>query len=340
MSVWIDFKELRASLDFEEVLRHYGVEVKRRGDQHHGFCPLPNHNGRRNSPSFSAHLDRGIFQCFGCKAKGNTLDFAALMERVDPENTAAFREVARRLQEKFCPERGAGNRSVSQSKPADLASATNSVRTVIINAPIDFELKGLDPRHPYLGSRGFTVETIDRFGLGFCSRGLLRDRIAIPLHDHKGQLIGYAGRVIDDNAITDNNPKYRFPSKRERGGKMFEFRKSRFLYNGFRIREWVDDLVVVEGFASVWWLDQNGFPSCVATMGSDCSDRQAELIIGRVSPYGRVWVLSDADPAGDAYSRSVLLQVAPLRLVKWLKLKDRKQPTDLSRQELKTLLSS
>ena len=41
MKTWIDFKALRAKLDFEQVLRHYGVEVKRKGNQHQGFCPLP-----------------------------------------------------------------------------------------------------------------------------------------------------------------------------------------------------------------------------------------------------------------------------------------------------------
>ncbi|HLX70513.1 MAG TPA: CHC2 zinc finger domain-containing protein, partial [Verrucomicrobiae bacterium] len=86
MSGWIDFKALRAKLDFEQMLRHYGVEVKRKGKQHHGFCPLPNHNGKKNSPSFSANLERGIFQCFGCGAKGNSLEFAALMEKVDPKD--------------------------------------------------------------------------------------------------------------------------------------------------------------------------------------------------------------------------------------------------------------
>src|SRR6267142_2480387 len=98
MSKWIDFKELRAKLTFEQVLRHYGVEVKRNGNQHHGFCPLPNHNGKRNSPSFSANLDKGIFQCFGCGAKGNLLEFAALMENVDPKNGAELRKVALKLQ--------------------------------------------------------------------------------------------------------------------------------------------------------------------------------------------------------------------------------------------------
>src|SRR6266850_3677845 len=102
MSTWIDFKQLRSKLDFEQVLKHYGVEVKRKGNQHHGFCPLPKHNGKKNSASFSAHLERGIFQCFGCGAKGNVLEFAALMEKVDPQDGEALREVAFKLQQRFC----------------------------------------------------------------------------------------------------------------------------------------------------------------------------------------------------------------------------------------------
>ena len=38
------------------------------------------------------------------------------------------------------------------------------------NAPLDFELKGLDAEHPYLLSRGFTPETIEQFGLGLASQ--------------------------------------------------------------------------------------------------------------------------------------------------------------------------
>ena len=89
MKTWIDFKGLRKKLDFEQVLRHYGVEVKRKGNQHQGYCPLPNHQGKKNSPSFSANLERGIFQCFGCGAKGNVLEFAAMMEKADPKDGAA-----------------------------------------------------------------------------------------------------------------------------------------------------------------------------------------------------------------------------------------------------------
>src|SRR5947208_1139411 len=103
-TTWIDFKALRTKLDFALVLEQYGVTVKRAGNQHHGFCPLPNHNGKKNSPSFSANLERGIFQCFGCGAKGNVLEFAAMMSKVDPQDGAALRQVALELQKRFCPE--------------------------------------------------------------------------------------------------------------------------------------------------------------------------------------------------------------------------------------------
>src|SRR5580700_9598850 len=101
MSAWIDFKALRAQLKFEDVLRHYGVEVKNTNrKQFQCYCPLPNHNGKRNSPSFSANLERGIFNCFGCGAKGNLIDFAVLMAGGSPDNGADVRSAALLLQEK------------------------------------------------------------------------------------------------------------------------------------------------------------------------------------------------------------------------------------------------
>lgn len=333
MSAWINFKELRARLDFEQVLRHYNVEVKRKGNQHHGFCPLPAHNGKRNSPSFSANLDRGIFQCFGCGAKGNTLEFAAMMEGVPLSDGTRFRELSNRLQERFCPE--VGTASTSKPEPKRVNDETKDDAPRIINATLDFELKGLDPKHPYLLKRGFTQDTIDHFGLGFCSRGYHKDRIAIPLHDHAGKLVGYGGRVVDDLTITEDNPRYRLPGDRKRDGKVYEFRKTLFLYNGYRIKVPLDRLIVVESFTAVWWLVQNHLPDVVGTMGADCSDTQAELIVSLVKPDGQVWAMTDGDPAGERCATAILARVAQHRLVRWVKLDEGIQPTDLSEQELK-----
>jgi hypothetical protein len=35
---------------------------------------------------------------------------------------------------------------------------------------------------------------------------MLKSRVAIPLHDAGGKLIGYAGRVVDDTAINEDKP--------------------------------------------------------------------------------------------------------------------------------------
>ncbi|HEY7118890.1 MAG TPA: CHC2 zinc finger domain-containing protein, partial [Tepidisphaeraceae bacterium] len=314
-ATWVDFRELRERLDFLAVLKHYGVELKLRNgnrSQHQGFCPLPTHQGKQRSPSFSANLIRKCFQCFGCQASGNVLDFAVRMEGHDPGDREAVRRVALALQERFLgtsserPPRNADSKPKAEPEAstrtqdsgegrAQKKPSEGSARPVIVNAPLDFQLRGLDPNHPYLKGRGFTKETIGYYGLGYCARGLMQSRIVIPLHDPLGRLIGYAGRVVDDQAITDDNPRYRFPSAREREGKTYEFHKSEFLYRGFEVKSPVSQLVIVEGFASVWWFRECGLDiEVVALMGASCSETQSKLIVESLDPDGTAWVMPDA----------------------------------------------
>jgi DNA primase len=333
---WIDFKTLRKGLSFEKVLAYYRVTVKRRspGNRHQGFCPLPTHQGKKRSPSFSAKLDFGVWQCFGCRASGNVLDFAVRMEGLDPEDKQALRTVALKLQQHFqIPGVDQPRDSIKrEGKPAvPLAEpAIKPGRAAIVNPPLDFELKDLDGGHPYLRDRGFSEETIRHFGLGYCNRGLMKGRIAIPLHDAAGRLIGYAGRLADETAACPDAPKYLLPGPRERDGTTYEFRKSLFLYNGHRLpAPAVADLAVVEGFPACWWLWQAGYPAVVALMGSDCSAEQGALIASSVAPDGRVWVFPDAGAAGERCALTVLARVAPQRFCRWVRL-DEGQPTDLS----------
>ena len=124
-------------------------------------------------------------------------------------------------------------------------------------------------------------------------RRFLKGRVAIPLHDADARLVGYAGRIVDDAEIGEDNPRYKFPGTREREGKLLEFRKTLFLYNGFRFKTPLDELIVVEGFTAVWWLHQSGLPHVVGVMGSDCSEKQGELIVSLVKPTGQVWLCPD-----------------------------------------------
>ncbi len=344
MSTWIDFKELREQLDFAAVLRHYGAELKAKGDQQQGFCPLPDHNGQRNSPSFSANVKKGIFQCFGCGAKGNIIEFSALMEKLNPKDGRDLRKAALVLKKQFVPDAEvtrtrnpkAGFQREAKAKLAELP--IKEEKPVLINPTLDFELKDLDSEHPYLAQRGLNEETIRHFGLGFCSRGYLKNRMVVPLHSSDSRLIGYAGRIVNDEDISKDCPKYQFPGSRERAGRILEFRKSEFLYNGHRLKSQVSDLIVVEGLLSVHWLYQSKIPYAVGLMGWACSERQAELIVSHVKANGRVWILSDGDEAGERCAVNVFQMVAPYRALRWVKLGEKKQPTDYSGEELKGLL--
>jgi DNA primase len=334
MSRWIDFRELRSKLSFEAVLSKHGVEIKKKGIQHLGFCPLPGHKGEKRSPSFSANLEKGIFQCFGCGGKGNVLEFSALMQGVDVKNGQALRDVALSLQREFCPELEKHKKpkkgETAPSTQTEILPQGKAVSKVIVNAPLDFELKKLEPSHPYLDKRGFTKETIEHFGLGFCFKGLLAGRIAIPVHAPDGKLVGYCGRIVDDTKINEANPRYKFPPPRQRTGVTYEFHKSKLLYNAHRILKPVENLIVVEGFPSVWWSHQMGFADAVALMGWAMSEEQAAIIAELVSPSGTVWLIPDGDEAGKKCAEAALPRLALNRRVRLIKLDEGKQPTDYS----------
>lgn len=90
------------------------------------------------------------------------------------------------------------------------------------NKPLKFRLDKLERSHPYLVERGLTTETLVDFGAGFCAEGIMAGRIAIPIHNPKGDVVAYAGRLIGEP--TDDNPKYKLPPG---------FRKSLELINFF-----------------------------------------------------------------------------------------------------------
>jgi DNA primase len=76
---WVDFKHIKASVSFEQLLAHYGLELRpTKGFELLGLCPF--HEDTK--PSFRVNTEKGVFHCFGCDAKGNLLDFVARKESV------------------------------------------------------------------------------------------------------------------------------------------------------------------------------------------------------------------------------------------------------------------
>ena len=329
MGDWIDFRELRLRLNFSDVLQKYDVRLKRRNSQAVGQCPLPNHSGNRNKESFSANLEKGIFQCFSCEAKGNVLDFACLMDGGDPGKGSDLRKSALALAKYFKIALGDQHAPV----PTQRVPPRSQTEHIVVNGLLDFELKDLDPQHQYLAGRGFSEQTIKYFGLGYCSRGHFKDRIAIPLHNEKGVRVGYAGRAVDDAL----EPKYLFPGTRKHKGVTYEFRKSALVYNAHRLHRG-DTLFVVEGFTSVWWLTQYGTSNVVGLMGWSMSDEQEEILLSLVDRNGTIVLLFDGDKAGRRAQESIAKRLGSKIEVLALDLPDGKQPTDLDETELEAFL--
>lgn len=289
MVQWLNYKELKTEIAFTDVFDHYGIEVKIKGNQATCLCPLPSHDGDSSSPSFSANLDRNIFQCFGCGAKGNILDFICLMEGKNPKDAKQFHQVAVMARRKFLykPQREA---------PASSKQKASGKAKVVINPPLDFDLQGLDQNHPHFEELGLKPETVKYFGLGYCKRGLMAGRIAIPLHDQDGQLIGYAGKLVDDSKVSDDNPLYLLPARRERKNVIYEFQPRLFLYHAHMITNTLNELIVTQDVEPVWKLWQDGKQNVVSVIGDALSDAQIELILQiTCTPKGHVLVISDND---------------------------------------------
>ena len=180
MSQWVSFDEIKSGVSIEDILEHYKVaDLRRRRDELIGICPFH----EETKGSFSANVVKNIWQCFGCKRGGNIFDF--VIEKGDAENVRA---AALLIADWFAVRSEKPSNGERRPKPAKQRAPR-----VTENKPLTFELQ-VDADHGYLKDRDLAPETIAHFGIGYCNRGLMKDRIAIPIHNEQGELVAYAGR--------------------------------------------------------------------------------------------------------------------------------------------------
>lgn len=323
---WIDFNEIKAQAGIKDVLQKYGFadKLKQKGNELTGQCPIHDQSDYEKN-SFSANTERNIWHCFSCGESGNVLDLVMAMEKT------SVRKAAMLLQEWF--DLSAGHPSAERAKEEGKTKQPQKPQPEqsgdTVNPPLDFKLKNLDSDHEYLHERGLTGEVISEFGLGYCNRGLMKGRIAIPIHNPDGELIAYAGRWPGDPP--EGKPKYKLPAK---------FRKQAVLFNLHRIRldENRPEVVLVEGFFDVFSLWQTGYQNAVAVMGTALSDQQAELLIETVGAGGRVKLLFDGDDPGIKGVKKARDKLIEQVYVQWIRLEADMQPDELTEGQLKKLL--
>jgi hypothetical protein len=87
---YIDFAYVKENASFERVIAGYNLKLLGKGPQRSLLCPF--HPERK--PSCKIDLERNIWHCFGCEAKGNVLEFVARLEGDEDDLRAAALKIA------------------------------------------------------------------------------------------------------------------------------------------------------------------------------------------------------------------------------------------------------
>ena len=136
---YIDFAFVKEHASFEPVLAHYHLQLVGRGKDRAVLCPF--HRDRK--PSCKIDVDKRIFHCFACEAKGNILEFVARLEGEPKDLRTAAIKIAEICEIATAPPRdGAGQpanarrRPPTESAPTDQPAADNDNDRPTVKASI------------------------------------------------------------------------------------------------------------------------------------------------------------------------------------------------------------
>lgn len=271
---------LKERLDLVEVLMPY-VDLKKAGAAFKGCCPFHD----EKTPSFIIKRGDSHYHCFGCGAHGDAIAF--LMDFLK----LSFSEAVESLAEKF--------HIVLQYEE----EVENSVSTVKLKEVLDFASdffmcillhteEGIQPLN-YLFARGFTLDFIRRFQLGWAprdeslffkvmhekkidkrllleaglqhtesKRSFFRERITFPIRNPMGSVIGFSARKIEEKI---------FGGKYINSAETALFKKSKILFGLDCCRRRITmerKCILVEGQIDCLKMIDEGFDFTVAALGT------------------------------------------------------------------------
>jgi DNA primase len=300
-------QDLLNRVDIVDVVESY-VPLKRAGSNFAARCPFHT----EKSPSFTVSQTKQFYHCFGCGAHGTAISF--LMEHQGMGFIDAVKDLAGRVG-MTVPEQAPDPRRQEKVEAAgDLTEVTLKAAQFY-----KAQLKTSERAIAYLRNRGLTGEIAARYGLGYAPDGWqsleavfpdyqakvlseaglvivseegrrydrFRDRVMFPIHNQRGVIIGFGGRVIDHG-----EPKYLNSPETP----LFE--KGRELYGLFQARAAIRDagkVIVVEGYMDVVALAQYGIGYAVATLGTATTPWQVQKLLRQSE---NVIYCFDGDAAG------------------------------------------
>lgn len=321
---------------------------KKTGSNFFACCPFHN----EKNPSFSVSQTKQFYYCFGCGAHGNAIDFLMQYDRLSfPESIEMLAKQA-------------GLEIPRQASPhsAEKSAQQQSLYELLEHVAKYYQTQlrqHKDAQHviDYLKQRGVSGEIAKEFGLGFSPAGWdnllqafeknkqqlfetgmlikkdeggyydrFRDRIMFPIHDRRGRIIGFGGRIIDKG-----EPKYLNSPETlifQKGHELYG------LYQAMRANRQLTRVIVVEGYMDVIALFQNGITYAVATLGTATSTNHLERLFRHTA---EIIFCFDGDQAGRTAAWRALQVTLPLMRdgvqVRFMFLPDGEDPDSLVRKE-------
>ncbi|MFW6169600.1 MAG: DNA primase [Planctomycetota bacterium] len=348
-----DTKErVREATDLVDLVSR-SVRLRRQGKLYVGLCPW--HDDSR--PSLQVNPERQSWKCWVCDVGGDVFSFAMKREGVD------FPTALRILADRAGIPLTSSRKQATAGSPDDKQTLFGAVAW----AEEQFHRCLLDtmeaqPARAYLGERGISEESIERFHLGFApgrwqwlldrakttpfspevleAAGLVgrsqdgrrqydrfRGRLMFSIRDTEHRPIAFGGRILPGGEGSGNSPKYiNSPETRL-------FSKSNNLYALDFVRDSLSRdprIVVVEGYTDVIMAHQHGARNVVAALGTALGERHVRLLQRFAE---EVVLVLDGDEAGQRRTNEILeLFIGAQVNLKILTLPSELDPCDLIRQ--------
>jgi DNA primase len=328
------------------------VPLKKAGKDYKACCPFH----EEKTPSFTVVPNKQIFHCFGCGESGGAIDFIKKFDHLD------FVEAV----ETVASESGVSVIYDQNVKPVDTRFKRYNELMNEVNNYYQTQLKSSAAKAravDYAKRRGISGAIAKRFELGYAPPGWnnlhehnkvdseklvdldtlgmlvakkdkegdyydrFRDRLMFPIHNAKGNVIGFGGRVLSDK----DNPKYLNSPETPL------FSKSKELYGLYHCRKYsrkIDYILVVEGYMDVIALHQHGITTAVATLGTATTPAHLQTLSRATDT---IVFCFDGDKAGRAAAWKALQISLPAMIaglmIKFLLLPDGEDPDTLIQGE-------
>ncbi len=340
-------QEVKSRTDIVSIIGER-IELKKAGRNYKANCPF---HGEK-TPSFMVSPQLQIFKCFGCGEAGDV--FAFLEKYEGMEFGEALRYLAERAGIKL--QKFTGGQSSEKEKLIEINTlAMRFYNYLLLDHPIgkkalDYLIKdrglkksiieefrlGYSPENPLIfkkflvDKKKFLPAEVERAGIGILRGTNLYDRfsgrVIFPLFDHRGNAVGFAGRVLPwDTRETGkyiNSPETPVYHK---SSVLFGLNLTRSLIKKKKVA------IVVEGELDAISSYQSGVKNVVAIKGSALTEDQVRLL----SRFAPKFILAlDSDLAGDAATRRGLTVAAKLGVeVKVAKIGKFKDPDEAARED-------